>query len=229
MQHSTHPLPHRPPRRRGLLTALAITIAAILVGGLPHAARADGDPASDVLLSQPLFLPQDADVPATEQAQLTSLLTAAHRAGYNLRVVLIAGPADLGSVTALWRQPRNYARFLGQELSLNYTGALLVVMPGGYGFYRPRGPSASEQEVLNQLTAPGQKLGAGALSAIQRLATAAGHNLRAPTTTTPAAHSSTNTLAWIVFAAGIVLILVAWTASLRARPPRLHSRGIPSS
>jgi hypothetical protein len=123
-----------------------------VAGALPPVARGDGDPASDVLLSQSLFLPQDAGVPPSEQAQLGSLLAAADRAGYNLRVALIAGPADLGSVTALWRQPRNYARFLGQELSLNYTGALLVVMPSGYGFYRPRGPSASERSVLNQLT-----------------------------------------------------------------------------
>jgi hypothetical protein len=104
---------------------------AVVVGGFAPGARADGDPASDVLLAQALFLPQDAGVPATEQAQLASLLAAAHHAGYNLRVALIARPADLGSVTALWHQPENYARFLGQEQSLNYTGALLVVMPGG--------------------------------------------------------------------------------------------------
>ncbi|HUO72320.1 MAG TPA: hypothetical protein VMU39_16240 [Solirubrobacteraceae bacterium] len=200
-------------------------IAAVPAGGLPPAARADGDPASDVLLSQPLFLPQDAGVPATEQAQLASLLAAAHRAGYNLRVALIAGPADLGSVTALWHQPEDYARFLGQELSLNYTGAVLVVMPGGYGFYRPHGPSTSEQSALNQLTPPGKTLGTGALSAIRRLAAAAGHNLPAPTTATPTSRSSTDTLEWIVFAIGMLLIVVAWTASLRARPPRLFGGG----
>ena len=98
-------------------------------------------------------------------------------------------------------------------------------MPGGYGFYRPRGPSASEQSVLNQLTPPGQKLGTAALNAIQRLAAAAGHNLPAPTATTPTSRSSTDTLAWIVFAIGMLLIVLAWTASLRARPPRLFSRG----
>jgi hypothetical protein len=161
----------------------------------------------------------------SEQAQLASLLAAAHRAGYELRVALIAGPADLGSISALWRQPRNYARFLGQELSLNYTGALLVVMPNGYGFYRPRGPSGGEQAVLNQLTAPGHELGTGALNAIHRLAAAAGHNLPTPTATTPNSRSSTDTLAWVVFAIGMLLVVVAWTASLRARPPRLFSGG----
>ena len=215
-------------QRRRQLAALTVTIAVLLAGALPHAARADGDPASDVLLSQPLFLPQDAGVSPTGQTQLASLLAAARRAGYELRVAVIAGPADLGSVTALWRQPQNYARFLGQELSLNYTGSLLVVMPDGYGFYRPRAPSTSEQSVLNQLTPPGQKLGTGALSAIERLAAATGHDLPAPTATTPASHSATDTLAWIVFAIGIGLIVLAWTASLRARPPRLFSRGTSS-
>ena len=98
-------------------------------------------------------------------------------------------------------------------------------MPGGYGFYRPRGVSASEQSVLNQLTTPGQTLGTGALSAIQRLAAAAGHNLPVPTSTTLTSRSSTDTLAWIVFAIGMLLIVVAWTASVRARPPRHLSRG----
>jgi hypothetical protein len=228
VQDCTHPQPHRPLPRCGL-AALAVTIAALLAGAFPHAARADGDPASDVLLSQPLFLPQDAGVPPTEQTQLASLLAAAQRAGYELRVALIAGPADLGSVTALWRQPKNYARFLGQELSLNYTGSLLVAMPDGYGFYRARGPSTSEQSVLNQLTPPGQKLGISALSAIQRLAAATGHNLPTPTAAGPTTHSSTDTLAWIVFAIGIALIVLAWTASLRARPPRLVSGEISSS
>ena len=55
---------------------------------------------------------------------------------------MIASPTDLGSVTELWRQPQNYARFLAQELSLLYRGPLLVVMPNGYGRYRLEGPLA---------------------------------------------------------------------------------------
>ncbi len=183
-------------------------------------ARADGDPASDVLLTQPLFLPQDAGVSATQQAQISALLAQAHRNGYQLRVALIAHPDDLGSVTALWRQPQNYARFLGQELSLNYTGSLLVVMPNGYGLYLPRGRSTREQAVLNTKPAPGGDLATGALTTIQRLAADSGHNLPTPTATATGRRSSTDMLAWAVFAIGAVLILLAWTASLRARPPR---------
>ena len=46
---------------------------------------------------------------------------------------MIASQSDLGSVTALWRQPELYARFLDQELSLAYRGPVLIVMPNGVG------------------------------------------------------------------------------------------------
>ena len=75
-----------------------------------------------VLATQSLFLPQDAGVPAGRQAQLISLLATAQRSGVPLRVAVIASATDLGSVTELWSQPRLYARFLGQELSLVYRG-----------------------------------------------------------------------------------------------------------
>jgi hypothetical protein len=192
---------------------------AILTGPVATAAQADGDPASDVLLTQPLFLPQDAGVSTTQQAQLASLLTAARRAGYEVRVALIAGPADLGSVTALWQQPQNYARFLGQELSLNYTGPLLVVMPNGYGFYSGHRPSGKEPARVGALAPPNRNLGTGALDAVQRLATGAGRALPAPTATARGSRKSKDTLAWTVFALGAVLIVMAWTISLRARPP----------
>jgi hypothetical protein len=84
----------------------------------PGLARADGGPASDVLSSQALFVPPDAGLSATQQAQLGALVAAARADGYDLRVAVIARSADLGSVTALWRQPANYARFLGQEIAL---------------------------------------------------------------------------------------------------------------
>jgi hypothetical protein len=126
--------------RLALLTVLALAVWAWLAAP----AYADGDPASDVLATQPLFLPQDAGLPAAQQAQLSALLTKAQRRGYRIRVAVIASSSDLGSVTALWRQPQNYAKFLGQELSAVYNGPLLVVMPNGFGQYHVRGaPSGS--------------------------------------------------------------------------------------
>jgi hypothetical protein len=127
---------------------------AIACGWLAPSALADGDPASDVLASQPLFLPQDAGATASQQAELSALLATAQRRGHPIRVAPIASPADLGAVTALWRQPQNYARFLGQELSLLYRGRLLVVMPNGYGLYQASRASNAEQSALARLAAP---------------------------------------------------------------------------
>jgi hypothetical protein len=195
---------------------MAVLLAAS--GLLAGSARADGDPASDVLA------PGDAGIPANGQAQIAALLRAAQHDGYQIRVAIVASPADLGSVTELWRQPENYARFLAQELSLVYRGQLLVVMPDGYGVDRLANPPVSEPSALAGARAPGPNLAAATLTAIQRLAAAAGHKLPIPTTTAPTASGSSDVLPWIVFAIGAALVVIAWTASLRVRPLRSAAR-----
>jgi hypothetical protein len=215
-----------------------VVAAAVLASALaapPPPARADGDPASDVLASQSLFLPGDGGIPAGRQQQLAALLSSAHRAGYAIRVALIATPADLGSVTALWRRPAEYARFLYQELSLVYRGPVLVVMPNGFGLAAAGGgrassqrglaggARASSQRALTGIAAPGSgaPLASAAILAVQRLAAAAGHPVRAPRPSSSGAHrsGSLDGGAWAALAAGLVLIAAAWTASLRSRPP----------
>jgi hypothetical protein len=196
---------------------------ALAYASSPTPARADGDPASDVLATQPLFLAQDAAASPGQQAQLTAALAQAADSGYPIRVALIASATDLGSVTALWKQPENYARFLGQELSFVYRGPLLVVMPDGYGLYNvsPTGSAA-----LRGTSPAGQGgLAAGALTAIQQLASAAGHPIRiTPASAGGSGGRSTDTLPFVVFAFGAALIALAWTASLRAQPLRLGRR-----
>ncbi|MHB8692170.1 MAG: hypothetical protein ACYDHH_13075 [Solirubrobacteraceae bacterium] len=211
---------HRLQLSLRLMVAVCLTVSLAGSGMLAESARADGDPASDVLLSQTLFLPQDAGVPADQQAQLSALLRAAQQHGYQIRVAMIASPADLGSVTELWRQPQNYARFLAQELSLVYRGALLVVMPNGYGLDRLAGPLTAEQAALAGLRAPGPNLASETLTAVQRLAASSGHDLPIPHATTPATRGSADIVSWIALAVGSVLVVLAWTASLRARPAR---------
>jgi hypothetical protein len=181
-------------------------------------ARADGDPASDVLATQSLFMPQDASVRPALQEQLQGLLEEARRAGVPIRVAVVASPADLGSVTALWRQPKTYSRFLGQELSLVYRGLLLVVMPNGYGVFHQAEVTPAQQGALAGIGAPGSRPGAAALEAVQRLAASSGHPLPVPSATSPSGATPSDAIPWIVFAIGAVLIGVAWTASIRARP-----------
>jgi hypothetical protein len=197
---------------------------------LPAVARADGDPASDVLATQPLFLPADAGVSFAHENQLNGALTSAATGGFPMRVAIIASKSDLGSVTALWRQPQTYAQFLGEELSLLYHGTLLVVMPDGFGLYGPARAVAAGRSALAGLhpAAGGPVLGIAALSAVQRVAAAAGHSVTVPTAAaaaSPSSAGSTGAIPILVFVLGGALIAAAWTASLRARPPRLLGRG----
>jgi hypothetical protein len=210
-----------------LLRTLALLAMLALAGtSAPTPARADGDPASDVLATQQLFMPQDAAAPPAQQAQLAALLQEAARGGYPIRVALIASATDLGSVTALWNQPQDYARFLGQELGLVYQGALLVVMPTGFGLYHVPHPSTTNRALADGPN-PRAGIGAAAITAIRNVAAAAGHPLALPST----ARSSVRTTAagpipWIVFFTGAIVIAAAWIASLRARPltrPRTKS------
>lgn len=198
--------------------------------GAAAGALADGDPASDVLAAQPSFVPQDAGIGAPQQAQLLSLVSAAQRRGYPIRVAIVASAADLGSVSVLWRQPQTYARFLRQELSLLYHGSVLVVMPNGLGLAAPGGSQPARLSVVNGLApgAVGPAMASDALEAVTRLAAAAGHPLPVPNAgATPSAGpaSGSDAVPWVVFGVGLVAVALAWTASLRARPLRQGSGG----
>jgi hypothetical protein len=186
----------------------------------PGRALADGDPASDVLASQSLFLPADGGFRQSDAARLSGLLSAAQRAGVPIRVALISTPADLGSVGALWRKPQPYARFLGQELSQVFRGTVVVVMPNGVGTYVTTMPG----DDLGALNAPRASPIATAVVTVQTLANGAGHHLRLPAAAaqpgSASALGSVDLGSWLALAAGAALIAVAWTASLRARPAR---------
>ena len=206
---------------------IAVLIATVAVAASPTAARADGDPASDVLATQPLFVPQDAGIPLAQQGQLTALVQSAARGGYPVRVALIATRSDLGSVTELWRAPQTYAQFLGQELSLVYRGPLLVVMPNGFGFWSTGSAGAEQRSGLRGVPIPsGQNgLAPAALGAVQHLAAAAGHDVAIPAPAASVAPPrSSDPGAIVALAIGAALIILAWTVSLRARPPRALRR-----
>jgi hypothetical protein len=190
----------------------------------PVRARADGDPASDVLATQALFLPQDAAVPSRQAAQLDELLQETARGGYPIRVAVIATAADLGSITELWNQPQSYAEFLGEELSLVYRGPLIVVMPSGVGLYNVGGAAAAHRGVLGGAT-PRAAIGAAALADVRSLAAAAGHPLAEPASGPAISNASASSpTPWIALVIGAILVVLAWAASLRARPLRLAGR-----
>jgi hypothetical protein len=149
-----------------------LLVAAVLLVAAPSA-YADGDPASDYLLGQPLFNPPDAGVPAAYATQLNDALRDAKLGGYELRVALIASRYDLGTVGVLDKQPKRYARFLGQELYFVYRGNLLVVMPNGLGFAHGGKPVPAAQATVDRIRAPGGGgvgLATAATRAVVRLA-----------------------------------------------------------
>ena len=205
-------------------TALVAALAGLLV---PAPARADGDPASDVLYSQWVFLPSDASVRAGQRAELEALVREARGAGLPIKVALVDSPYDLGSVTALWRKPQLYARFLGTELSLVFRGRLLVVMPNGLGVARAGKTVATDEPLLRQarIGSGGSGLAAAAIAVIDRLAAAHAVTLATPEPASVARPPSrTNWAAWIGFAVGAAAIAGAVAASVVLRPPSLLRR-----
>jgi hypothetical protein len=209
------------------VSALTVAALALALAAWPARALADGDPASDVLTETPVYFPADAGIPAAEQAQLLKLVREAESHGYPLRV---AHRSDLGSIGALWNIPNRYSYFLGTELSLVFHGTLLVVMPNGYGVdvIGEPGAAAKTQAAAAPLIhlAPaggsGEALADSAITAVQRITSAAGIPLTLPraTVSATAASGGVDVIAWVVLAAGIVVLVVAWTASVRARPVR---------
>ena len=228
MPHLIHSLDTPTLARRALRPLLVWAIAFLGLAFVPAAARGDGDPASDVLVSQGVFVPWDAGVSPRSEARLEAVVGAASASGYPIRVAVIASAKDLGSVTALWREPQTYAAYLGEELSLVFRGRVLVVMPDGIGLY-PRGASGGAEDrvvgLAPRVTAT-RVLAALATTTVERLAAGAGHMLpssQAYRPTAPVA-GAVDPTPWIVFLVGLWIAAIAWWASMRARPPRFLQR-----
>jgi hypothetical protein len=150
---------------------------------VPPVALANGDPASDYLLTQSVFLPFTTKVDHNEVTRLSDLLRDAEQKKFRIRVAVILSPSDLGTAFSLFGKPEKYAQFLGLELSFVYRDRLLVVMPTGYGYAVNGNPDPEASAVLRKLPAPGRsatKEVDAALVAVQRLAAREGHRLAAP-------------------------------------------------
>jgi hypothetical protein len=204
-------------RRLLLACALLLVFAA--------SAQADGDPASDVLVFKSYFLPYAPQTPSDVEQKLNVATAAADRAGYPIRVAVIAGAGDLGVVPQFTNRPQDYAKFLGQELKFAYKGPLLIVMQNGYGLVGADEPAV--QAAVGTLPKPKSNdpadLAAAGADAVVALAKAAGKNLDltitppANASQTTTAHNtaassgsdSSNTTAIVLIAGGTVGLLVA--------------------
>ena len=164
-------------KRLAVLGAVTVCLCA------PVAARANGDPASDYLLTQRVFLPFTTKIDRNEVNRLDALLREAEQKHFRIRVAMILSPSDLGTAFSLFGKPEKYSQFLGLELSFVYRGRLLVVMPNGYGYAVNGDPDPKASAVLKKLPAPGRdatKEVRAAIVAVQNLAAASGLRLTVP-------------------------------------------------
>ena len=200
--------------RRLLLVAAAAALVAV------PAARANGDPASDVLITQQVFIPFEAPISSSAKEELIKTVAAANERGYKIRVAVIAFTGDLGTAVSLWRHPQSYSKFLGSELAFVYRNRLLIAMPSGFGFYHGRKPVLKEKAVLSRIQ-PGKTptaLTESTTQAVRALAAADGVVLPKITTGSSAWRDRA-----IIAVVGLLVVLVLfvparWFRRGRTRP-----------
>jgi hypothetical protein len=168
-----------------MLRRLVLVCALTLI--LVPSAFADGDPPSDVLVGQDVYYGWGLDLRGKAPAQLPAMLATARERGFELKVALISGYADLGEVGSFWQRPAEYVRYLGDELSLVYHGRLLVLMRNGYGIYDDGKVPGKDRRALSRLDRPGKTTNffSSAIEAVQQLAAANGVKLAVPDITPP--------------------------------------------
>jgi hypothetical protein len=199
---------------RRLLVAAAVVFALT-----PAPARADGDPASDVLLLQDLYLPYAPGVPKPLGDSITNLLKATRKAGFQLKVAIIAKPQDLGAVPQFFGKPQDYAPFLQREIAFNSKKPLLVVMPAGFGAAAlPVGTETALEGLAAPKSGSGDDLGRSAIQAIVKLSAAAGHPVPAPKLPSAGGGGGGGTSPVVVFGVPVALLaLGGLLAAIRRR------------
>ncbi len=211
------------------LLALVTSLALLLLVGvvLPAGARADGDPASDILVSQDVFYPYAPNtVDKSLQTALNAQLAAAKRAGFPMKIALIAATSDLGSVPQLFTEPQKYADLLTTEISFNAKPRVLVVLPAGLGGNNlgdDAGPALSQ--VTIEAAAGADGLARAAMQAIGALTKAAGTPVAVPavaseTGSVGAAGGSGGGGPSPLLVFGLPVLLVAVLAGVAARRDR---------
>jgi hypothetical protein len=201
--------------------AIAVLGMVLALAAAPLA-RADGDPASDVLYNTSLFPSYDSGMSPAALDALKATLADSKKAGYEVRVAVIAKPDDLGSVTSLWAKPRDYARFLGAELGIVYKKPLLVVMPNGVGFNNANHDSTAAYAALKPVrSGNGNQLAQAAIDSIAALARQNGHPITPPTI---AATQSSNSRTALLTRVAVILVALVAAAAFVLHRRRRHPR-----
>ena len=94
----------------------ALAAALVVTHALPGTARANGDPASHVLLRDDVFLPLQPKPSPTAATAVKVLLRRTRAGGYPLHIAVIASGGDLGDVPQYFGRPQQYADLLYSEI-----------------------------------------------------------------------------------------------------------------
>jgi hypothetical protein len=187
--------------------------AALLALALPAVARANGDPASDYLLVQSVFLPFNAKVDPEASKELADTIRAADEKGFKIKVAVIGSRYDLGTAFSLYNKAQKYAQFLGLELSFQYRDRLLVVMPNGFGTSVNGKPDPKGIAVVQNLPPPGKdptKQVEAATVAIRKLAAASGKPLPASVGGSSSTRDRITLGVGLVALAAVLAAIVLW-------------------
>lgn len=186
--------------------ALVALVAAVVGCLAPAAARADGDPPSDFLLSQDTFVPLQHPPTAAQTQALVDAVAKARTGTIDLKVAVVGSQVDLGTVGQLWGHPDQYAPFLRKEIRFTFTGTLLVVMPAGMA---TAGPHASA--VLHAAESAGKPTAGDSSGQLTETATKAATAVGAkfPHARSKRSGGRSATFAIVLAAAGIAGLLLA--------------------
>ncbi|MFL5910028.1 MAG: hypothetical protein ACJ768_05600 [Gaiellaceae bacterium] len=210
------------------LPRMLVAAALVTALGAPPVARADSDPASDTLLLQDVFVPIQPPMPPAYASAIRSMAASTKKAGFPLKVAIIATANDLGLVPQLFGKPQGYAPYLGREIDFQRKNSLLVVMPAGYGTNDVLPKVAAS---VSNLPAPGaslESIGKGTLTAMARMSAAAGHPVPVPKVKSSGGGSGGSTSPAVIFGVPVLfLALAGGLMALRRRqtPPQPAAPG----
>jgi hypothetical protein len=199
------------------LLATVMVVAGLAVSAGP--AHGDADPPSDVLYLQDAYYPYHPKVSTAQQNRLDDLLKRTRRAGFPMKVAIIATATDLGAIPQLFGKPQPYAHFLEQELSVHRNLPLLTVMPAGYGT-AALGPRAGAIIATLPHAANPDAMASGAVTAVEHLAAANGHPVSAANLGAGGPKHPPSSSPALLLAPILGLAVIALTAGAMARVKR---------
>jgi hypothetical protein len=203
-----------------------LAVLVLALGLAPAGARADGDPASDYLITQDTFFPYQPNLVSPNVAAAVKLTAArARAAGFPIKVAVIGSASDLGAVPDLFGKPQAYADFLDREISYNKKAMLLVVMPQGFGVAAAGPPSVLAGESVPGGSG-GDRLARAAIPAVGALAAHAGHPIvLAAVAAAGRSSGGGGSPALLTFGAPLVLVLLLAGGAAIARSRRIEVGG----